>query len=125
MFNCEFFVIRTDNLDNIAIRFHFGCYFHTANGHVHYVGGEIAESWIDVDKLSYFEIKGHLGDHLTSKSILWLYWLQPRMDLGAGMVLLLDNAYNKVMIDYHTNGGAVDIYDGDVGMEMSANDQEM
>jgi hypothetical protein len=62
-----FFVTRTDNLDSIAIQFHFGCYFHTANGHVHYVGGEIAESWIDVDKLSYFEIKGHLGDHLTSK----------------------------------------------------------
>ena len=125
MFNCEFFVIRTDNLDNIAIRFHFGCYFHTANGHVHYVGGEIAESWIDVDKLSYFEIKGHLGDHLTSKSILWLYWLQPRMDLGAGLVLLLDDASSKVMIDYHTDGGAVDMYAKEVGMEMSADDQEI
>jgi hypothetical protein len=40
------------------------------------------------------------------------------MDLGSGLVLLLDDAS-------HTDGGAVDMYAKEVGMEMSADDQEI
>jgi len=57
-----------DDLDKIAIRFHYGGSFETANGQSVYVGGDIAESWIDVDKVSYFEIKGHLADHFKQYS---------------------------------------------------------
>ena len=57
-----------DDLDKIAIRFHYGGSFETANGQSVYVGGDIAESWIDVDKVSYFEIKGHLADHFKTDS---------------------------------------------------------
>jgi hypothetical protein len=81
-----------DDLDKIAIRFHFGGSFVTVRGHVHYVGGDLGESWIDVDKLSYFEIKGHLHDHFPSDSILQLYWLKPGVDIGTGLVMLVDDA---------------------------------
>jgi hypothetical protein len=47
------------------------------------------------------------------------------MDLGSGLVLLLDDASSKVMIDYHSDGGAVDMYVEEVGMEFSADDQEI
>jgi hypothetical protein len=49
--------------EHICIRFHFGGTFTRVGGALFYVGGDNAESWIDVDKLSYFEIKGHLVDH--------------------------------------------------------------
>jgi hypothetical protein len=77
--------------DKIIKRFHFGGWFCTINGHVHYLGGDLAESLSDVDKLSYFEIKGHLQDHFTTESILRLFWLKPRKQMRDGLVLLVDD----------------------------------
>jgi hypothetical protein len=74
----------------LCIRFHFGGWFEKAGAHVHYLGGDIAESWIDVDKLSYFEIKGHMEDHYRTKNVIRLYWLKPHMDMTSGLVLLVD-----------------------------------
>jgi hypothetical protein len=45
-----------DNLDKTAIRFHFGEAFDNVNGSLLYVDGDIAESWIDKDKLLFYEI---------------------------------------------------------------------
>jgi hypothetical protein len=59
--------------DRICIRFHYGGSFTTVEGAQFYVGGDIAESWIDMDRLSYFEVVGHLSDHYNSSSVLRLY----------------------------------------------------
>jgi hypothetical protein len=40
--------------DKICIKFHFGGSFTSVGGAQFYVGGDIAESWIEVDKLSFF-----------------------------------------------------------------------
>jgi hypothetical protein len=45
-----------NNLDKTAIRFHFGEAFDNVNGSLLYVDGDIAESWIDKDKLLFYEI---------------------------------------------------------------------
>ena len=60
--------------EHICIRFHFGGTFTMVGGAMFYVGDN-AESWINVDKLSYFEIKGHLADHYNSPSVFRLYWV--------------------------------------------------
>ena len=35
----------------MCIRFHYGGWFEQLGRHLHYLGGGIAEAWIDVDKL--------------------------------------------------------------------------
>ncbi|CAD6244440.1 unnamed protein product [Miscanthus lutarioriparius] len=52
-----YFFGHMDNLDKIAIRFHFGEAFDNVDGLLLYVGGDIAKSWIDEDKLSFFEME--------------------------------------------------------------------
>ena len=114
-----------DDLDKIAIRFHYGGSFETANGQSVYVGGDIAESWIDVDKVSYFEIKGHLADHFKTDSILRLYWLKPGKNIGDGLVMLTDDASCQFMLDEHRDGLLVDMYAEEVGMQMTADDEDI
>ncbi|CAD6333900.1 unnamed protein product [Miscanthus lutarioriparius] len=113
-----------DNLDRICIRFHFGGTFTTVGGALFYVGGDIAESWIDVDRLSFFEIKGHLTDHYNP-SVLRLYWLKPGMHINNGLVLLLDDDSCQVMASYHSDGSCVDMYVEEVAMEINADDQDI
>jgi hypothetical protein len=60
-FQNMYFFGRRDNLDKTAIRFHFGEAFDNIDGSLLYVDGDIAESWIDKDKLSFSEIKGDLA----------------------------------------------------------------
>ena len=70
-------VCRMASYDRICIRFHFGGQFTNVGGAQFYVGGDIAESWIDLDRLSFFEIKGHLADHYNPPFVLRLFWLIP------------------------------------------------
>jgi hypothetical protein len=81
-----------DNMEYMCIRFHFGGSFTTVGGVKFYVGGDIAESWIELDKLSFFEIKGHLADHYNPPTVLRLYWLKPGKHVTNGLVLLEDDA---------------------------------
>jgi hypothetical protein len=81
-----FVVGRMDNLDKICIRFHFGGAFTNVGGSLFYVGGDTANSWIDQDKVSSFDIRGHLADHYSAESVLRLYWLKPRMILSNGLL---------------------------------------
>jgi hypothetical protein len=114
-----------DDLDKIAIRFHFGGSFQSVSGHSWYVGGDIAESWIDVDKLSYFEIRGHLEDHFRTDSILRLYWTKPGFTRSNGLVMLVNDASCQLMLEQHRGGLMVDMYAEEVGMEMIADDQDI
>jgi hypothetical protein len=119
------------NLDMICIRFHYGGWFETVGANVYYLGGDIAKSWIDVDKLSYFEIKGHLEDHYRTDHVIRFYWLKPHMDMMSGLVLLVDDASCQVMLQAHTATGTypeglvVDMYTENVGTELAADDQEI
>jgi len=92
LFFLPFLGLRMLNLNIICIRFHFGDSFETEGANMYYLGGDIAESWIDVDKLSYFEINGHLEDHYRTDHVIRLYWLKRHMYMMLGLVLLVDDA---------------------------------
>ena len=108
--------------DRICIRFHFGGQFTNVGGAQFYVGGDIAESWIDLDRLSFFEIKGHLVDHYNPPFVLRLFWLIPGKHESNGLVLLLDDSSVQDMAAYYTNGGCVDMFVEEVAMEITALD---
>jgi hypothetical protein len=120
-------------MDNnlLEIRFHFGGKFHNFSGYVTYLGGGVAESEIEVDKLSYFEIKGHLQDHYPTDAILRLFWLMPgkELEMKDGLVLLVDDQSCQVMLEYHSHGGVqhsmVDLYVEEVGVQLTADDQDI
>jgi hypothetical protein len=116
---------RMDHFSEMCIRFHFGGQFTFVGGSRFYVGGDIGESWIDVDKLSFFEIKGHLADHYNPPSVLRMYWLKLGMMVSNGLVLLVDDASCQVMASYHSRGECVDMYVEEVGMEINADDQDI
>ena len=110
--------------DSICIRFHFGGSFTSVGGAQFYVGGDNAESWIDMDKLSYFEILGHLSDHYNSTGVLTLYWLIPGKHITNGLMLLVDDDSCRVMAEQHTGYKCVDMYAEDVA-ELRADDQDI
>jgi len=107
-------------MDWIAIRFHFGGAFVNVDGLLLYADGGTAESRIELDKLSFFEIKGHLADHFRSPSTIQTYWLKPGMELGNGLVLLVDDASCHIMASYHRDGSIIDMYVEEVAMELTA-----
>ncbi|CAA0818600.1 Unknown protein [Striga hermonthica] len=133
----EAMIGRTARMDDqICIRFHYGGSFTTIGGSQFYVGGDIAESWIDMDRLSYFEVVGHLSDHYNSSSVghlsdhynsssvLTLYWLIPRKHESNGLVLLVDDESCKIMASQHIGYQCVDMYVEEVTMELNADDQD-
>ncbi|KAJ1290290.1 hypothetical protein BS78_02G232100 [Paspalum vaginatum] len=114
-----------ENLDYLAIRFHFGGAFVNSNGKLEYVGGGTAMSYVDVDKVSFPELKGHLADHMPETNVVRLHWLMPGKDLSIGLMLLVDDASCSVMRKHITDGGVAKIYvenvdmDADQGFEAS------
>jgi hypothetical protein len=114
---CFLFAFR---MDWIVIRFYFGGAFVNADGLLLYVNGQTAESRIELDKLSFFEIKGHLADHFSSPSTMRMYWLKPGMELGNVLILLVDDASCHIMAGYHRDGSIVDMYVEEVAMELTA-----
>ena len=56
---------RMDNLDLIGVRFHFNGEFLNFGMTFDYVGGDEGMSFVERDKVSLLEIKGHLRDHVT------------------------------------------------------------
>ncbi|KAJ1258972.1 hypothetical protein BS78_10G117300 [Paspalum vaginatum] len=76
-------------------------------------------SYVEVDKLSFPEIKEHLADHITQSNIQRLHWLIPGKELSSGLMLLVDDSSCAAMYQHLTNGAVADIYVEDVGMETS------
>ena len=97
-------------MDNLAVRFHFGGSFLNTGGQLQYVGGRTGMSEVELDKISYPEIKGHLADHVPHSSCYRLHWLKPGCQLSDGLLLLTDDASCQWMADNMTDGGAADIY---------------
>ncbi|KAK8462534.1 hypothetical protein SEVIR_1G223532v4 [Setaria viridis] len=111
-----------DNLEFLAVRFHFGGEFTLSPGKSQYVRGRSAMSYIEMDKLSLPEIIGHLGDHMSSSDVLHLHWLRPGKELVNGLILLADDASCQMMRDHITTGGVADIYVEDISMEEGDNE---
>jgi hypothetical protein len=66
--------------------------------------------YIELDKLSLLEIKGHLADHMKIDSEVQLHWLYPGKELGEGLRLLYDDSSCLVIPQHITEGGVADIY---------------
>ncbi|KAE8805283.1 hypothetical protein D1007_18687 [Hordeum vulgare] len=75
-----------------------------------YVGGDVAYSVIERDKLSLQEVKGFLADHLTVKESMKYYFLMPGRDLINGLLFLHDDVSCMSMSDHTTDGGVADIF---------------
>ncbi|KAF8774986.1 hypothetical protein HU200_005034 [Digitaria exilis] len=57
-------------------------------------------SYVEIDKISLPEIKGHLADHVVGADDMHLYWLRPGKKLSDGLMLLVDDGSCKVMADH-------------------------
>jgi hypothetical protein len=104
--------------EQMCIRFHFGGSFTRVGRNQYYVGGDLVECKIDLDKLSFFGIKGHLADHYNPPSVLRFFWLKPGKTQTDGLVLLVDDNSCQAMYAEHSNGEVVDMYVEEVGMEL-------
>lgn len=114
-----------DPFDFIAIRFHFGGEFLVHGGNLEYVGGSTAMSYVELDKLSFPEVKGHLVDHMSVTNVMRLHFLKPGEELTKGLLLLYDDASCAVMQKHTTDGGVADIFVEDVRMDIYSGSDTM
>lgn len=72
-----------DPLEFLSVRFHLGGKLDYDGHSLRYVGGTVAMSNVDRDKVSLPEIKGHLADYvpLTEEDNVDLHWLFPGEEL--------------------------------------------
>jgi len=106
-----------DNSDTLAVRFHFGGSFQSIDGLILYVGGDIGMSYIELDKISLPEIKGHLEDHFKIDNVVRMHWLKPGKELSNGLVLLVDDASCQLMADGTSYAEIADIYAEELGVQ--------
>lgn len=99
-----------DNLGFLPIKFHFHGKFVYDDGDVNYVDGVARMSYIERDKMSLPEIKGHLGDHITVTEQTHLHWLFPGLELNNGLRLIIDDKACSFLLDSITEGGVVNVY---------------
>jgi alpha-galactosidase len=100
-----------DGLDHISVRFHFGGAAVSSYGQLQYVGGRREMSYIEVDKVSLPEIKGHLADYVVPPTdVMCMHWLMPGKNLSSGLMLLVDDGSCQVMANHIINGGVADVF---------------
>ncbi|XP_066361502.1 uncharacterized protein [Miscanthus floridulus] len=110
-------LVRMDNSDTLAVRFHFGGSFQSIDGLILYVGGDIGMSYIELNKISLPEIKGHLEDHFKIDNVVRMHWLKPGKELSNGLVLLVDDASCQLMADGTSYAKIADIYAEELGVQ--------
>lgn len=99
-----------DPTEILNVRFHIGGQFVRIGPSLDYVGGDVAYSDIERDKLSLQEVKGFLADHMEVKESMKFYFLMPGRELVNGLMFLYDDAGCMTMSDHITDGGVADIY---------------
>jgi hypothetical protein len=99
-----------DPSEILVVRFHFGGEFKKIGPNLDYVGGDVAQSEIERDKLSLQEVKRFVKVHLPLKESMRFYFLIPRKDLVDGLVLLYDDSGCVKIADYVCFGGVADVY---------------
>lgn len=73
---------RMNNLEILPVRFHYNGEFANSRRIVQYVGGDEGMLYIENDKISMPEIRGHLADHVEVKDAMQLHWLFPGKELS-------------------------------------------
>ncbi|TVU01099.1 hypothetical protein EJB05_53457, partial [Eragrostis curvula] len=101
-----------DSLETFSVRFHIGGKFDYGGYSLQYVGGSVAMSDIDQDKVSLPELKGHLADHvaLSEEDNVDFHWLFPGQDLNSGLRRLGDDKTCLYMAECITEGGVAEVY---------------
>jgi hypothetical protein len=94
-----------DPAEVLNVRFHYGGEFIRIGPSLDYVGGDTALSEIQRDKLSLPELRGFLGDHLTVKESMKLYFLMPGREMVNGLVFLYTDEGCLQMSEYITDEG--------------------
>jgi hypothetical protein len=97
-----------DNMLNV--RFHFGGEFVRTGPQLDYVGGDEGMSFIERNKLSFREIRGHLTDHTDVKKSMKYYFLIPGRVMSEGLVFIYDDSGCIMICDHVACGGVVDLY---------------
>lgn len=120
MISCDYSALSMDNLDKVAVRFHYSGDFFDDEKRLRYYGGREGISYIDRDKLSLPEVKGHLKDHCEDVELVLMHWLFPGKVLKNGLKVLTDDNNCQIMADYITNGGVVDIFVEAVGVDVAS-----
>ncbi|KAE8816827.1 hypothetical protein D1007_05571 [Hordeum vulgare] len=105
-----FFLDSTDPAEILNVRFHIGGQFVQIGPSLDYVGGDVAYSEIERDKLSLQEVKVFVADHMKVKEIMKFYFLMRGRELVNGLMFLYDDVGYMRMSDHITDGGVADIY---------------
>jgi hypothetical protein len=73
------------------------------------LGATLGISYVELEKVSLPEIKGHLANHmvLVHSDAVHLHWLRPGRNLCDGLVLLVDDRYCQIMVDNNIIDGRV------------------
>nr|CCI55283.1 PH01B001G05.6 [Phyllostachys edulis] len=121
MISCDYSDLAMDNLDKLAVRFHFSGDLFNDGKRLHYCRGRDGMSYIDQDKLSLLEVKGHLKDHCEDVELVLMHWLFPGKVLKNGLGVLTDDKDCQTMANYITDGGVVDIFIEAVGVDVGSN----
>src|SRR4051812_24174764 len=99
-----------DPAEILNVRFHIGGQFVRIGPSLDYVGGDVAYSEIERDKLSLQEVKGFLADRMTVKESMKFYFLMPGRDLINGLLFLHDDAGCMSMSKHTTDCGVAEIF---------------
>jgi hypothetical protein len=96
--------------DSLNVCFHFGGEFIRIGNQLEYVGGDEAITTIPRDKITMSEIKGHLGDHMTYRDSMKLYYHIPGKELMNGLMFLVDNSGCLKMSEHANDGTVANVY---------------
>ena len=84
-------VWQMDFFDKLAVRFHYNGEFYNDGKRVVYCGGLEGMPYMDKDKMSLLEIRGHLEDYCKGLDMVKMHWLFPDKRLFNGLWMLSDD----------------------------------
>jgi len=101
-----------ETLDSLPVRFHLGGQFDYDGYGLNYVGGAVAMSYLDRDKVSLLESRGFLADHVTlsADDNIDFHWLTPGAELNNGLKILENDQACLYMCTCITERGVEEIY---------------
>ena len=112
LLNCVVLTSAMEPLDSLPVRFHLGGQFDYDEYGLNYVGGAVAMSYLDRDKVSLPELRGFLADHVTLSvdDNIDFHWLTPGTELNNGLQILANDQACLHMCTCIAEGGAAEIY---------------
>jgi hypothetical protein len=101
-----------DPVDILQVRFHLRGQFDYDGFAMNYVGGSVGMSYIERDKLSLPELRGHLSDHTTIsvEDHVDFYWLYPGEEISNGLRKLGDDQTCLDMSQCTSDSGVAEVF---------------